>query len=190
MRYRRFALSLAPPATTRDAMKRLWSRHTMSKNSSNLDYALCDLLLRSQPTLRCIRCAGRNVVVTHHTHHQPAHHNSLPFRLFFSVSLFPCFLSGSHSFFNFYENHSLFCCADRYSFLAALIASSVYFDIRSLATSALQSPTSIRQDACPQLQRHAFEQDVPWRPCSPGYLHDLGHWHLLQLHPDDCHNRC
>jgi len=109
------------------------------------------------------------------------------FFLCFLISLFPIWVSFV---LHFLRNHSLFCCADRYPFLAALIASSVYFDITSSASFTFRQPTSIRQDACPQLQRHAFEQDVPWCPCSSGYLHDLGHWHLLQLHPDDCHNRC
>lgn len=133
---------------------------------------------------------------SHQTHQHPTHNYSTV-RVFLRlslVSLFPCFLSGSHSFSTFHHNtfsssagRSRNVPCDQKVLRPFSTTSNP--SRQSLSTSR-QAPHSLSQYACPKLWSHAFEQDVLGCPRSAGHLHDRRHRHHIQLCPDDCHHWC
>jgi hypothetical protein len=115
--------------------------------------------------------------------------------VFFLISLFPCFLSGSHSFDSCLLQHIL-SSAGRSLFIPCDLKALRLFSTtsspsrQSFRPHLQQTSPSRRQYACPQLRSHAFEQDVLGCPRLAGSLHDPRHRYHIQLCPDDRHHRC
>jgi hypothetical protein len=189
---------LAPPATTQDALKLMRSRQPTCKNSSRFSYAAFGCFVE--------RAMWRVVYKTRWEQQKKKSSNTsasnsllLHFRefsfVFFLVSLFPCFLSGSHSFDSCPLQHILSSAGRSLSIpydLKVLRPFSTTTDPsrQSLRPYPQQTPLSIRQYACPQLRSHAFEQDVLGRSRLAGPLHDSCYRHHVQLCPDDRHHWC
>jgi hypothetical protein len=131
----------------------------------------------------------------HHNRHQHITKQLITTHfLFLFFSLFPYFLVSYlgliHSSLSYYSTFTFSAVQIAIHPLLHKTASFVQSNIRSLASSfdLPRPPTLISQYACPIVQRHAFEQDVPRSQGPSSSLHDPRHWHLLQLHPDDLHD--